>query len=85
MRRQRGVRGVCCVIAYYLLPVIAYRKPSIAAVYFPNLFREPKFISHGTTPLITEFLSWKLLWKECDPHAYLAGGEFESQEVNSII
>ena len=84
-QKQRGVRGVRCVMLIYLLPVIACWKLSIVAVYFPHLFREPKFISHRKNPLIVEFLSRKLLWRECNPHAYLVGGEFEVQEVNSIL
>lgn len=83
---QRGVRGLRCVIAC-LPPACGCLSEAInsSRLYFPNLFREPKFISHGMNLFILEFFSRKLLWREGNPHAYLAGREFEVQEVNSIL
>ena len=83
---QRGVCGLRCVIAY-LPPACGCLSEAInsSRLYFPNLFREPKFISHGKNLFILKFFSRKLLWRECNLHAYLAGREFEVQEVNSIL
>ena len=83
---QRGVRGLRCVIAC-LPPACGCLSEAInsSRLYFPYPFREPKFISHGMNLFILEFFRRKLLWREGNPHAYLAGREFEVQEVNSIL
>lgn len=84
--RGGSVECAVCVIAC-LPPACGCLSEAInsSRLYFPNLFREPKFISHGMNLFILEFFSRKLLWREGNPHAYLAGREFEVQEVNSLL
>lgn len=60
--------------------MVAYRKLSIAAVYFSDLLREPEFISPGENPHRGGFKP-KVLWRERKPHASLASGDLETQEV----